>query len=122
MENLVYVKLKAPICNHDKLRVNVGYELGGHNWFTGGINERGIYVYLTPCTCENGIVGYSVNGNQHESGYKILLKELKRNNKKQIALASELILPYAQQIADYYSDGRHNAVYNMIMKLYKSDK
>jgi len=122
MENLVFVELKTPIGKHDKLMVEVGYELGGHNWFTGGINERGIYIYLTPCTCENGIVSHSITGKQHESGYKILLKELKRNNKNQIALASGLILPYAQQIADYYSDGQHNAVYNMIMKLYKSDK
>jgi hypothetical protein len=55
-------------------------------------------------------------------GYKIKLKEMGRKSQKQIDLAASLIIPYAQQIADYYSKGEHEAVYKFIMKLYKSEK
>ena len=55
-------------------------------------------------------------------GYKILLKEMGRKSQKQIDLAADLIIPYAQQIADYYSEGKHEAVYNFIKKVYSSNK
>lgn len=106
----------------NKLKIEIDYAHGGCSFLTGENYESGVYVYLTPCTHENGITGTFWDGNTHTMGYKILLKEMGRKSQKQINLAADLIIPYAQQIANYYSDGNHSAVYNFIMKVYKSEK
>ena len=128
MNDSVYVKLKKPIVRGqhldtlDELKICVDYQKGGYSYFTGDVEEGGVYVYLTPVHRNNGIVSTTIDGNMHNSGYKILLKELGRKSQKQINIAAELVLPYADQIADYYSEGQHQAVYNFVMKIYKSEK
>lgn len=106
----------------DKLKVEIDHAHGGCSFLTGENYESGVYVFLTPCTHKNGVTRTYWDGNTHTMGYKILLKEMSRKSQKQINLAADLIIPYAQQIANYYSDGNHPAVYKFIMKLYKSEK
>lgn len=119
MDKTIYVDLKTPIKTTsqllNKLRLNVDYQREGVNYFTGDYNHGGVYIYITPCTHENGITGNVITGKQHCDGYKILLKEIGRKSQKQINLMAEKVLPYAQQIADLYSDARHQDVYNLIM-------
>ena len=128
MNDSVYVKLKKPIVRGqhldtlDELKVRVDYQKGGYNYFNGNIESNGVYVYLTPVHRNNGVVSQTIDGNTHNSGYKILLKELSRKSQKQINIAAELVLPYADQIAAYYSEGQHQAVYNFVMKIFKSEK
>lgn len=118
----MYLELKQPITRAggeplNKLRINVDYQKGGVNYFSGDYNEGGVYVYIQPCTYNNGIVGTVITGKQHLDGYKILLKELNRKSQKQIDLMAEKVLPYAQQIADLYSDGRHQDIYNLVKSI-----
>ena len=126
VKTIDYPILKTPIKGGrsllDKLKIEVDYQKGGFNMLSGEYSDSGVYVYLTPCTHENGVTGTFINGDTHTMGYKIKLKEMGRKSQKQIDLAATLIIPYAQQIADYYSNGQHEAVYKFIMKLYKSEK
>ena len=123
-----YQLLKTPIESGrpteplNKLCIEIDYLKGGWSPLTGECSPSGIYVILTPCRHENGTIGMFWNGDTHTMGYKILLKELSRKSQKQIDLAAELIIPYANQIADYYSDKKHDAVYKLIMKVYSSNK
>lgn len=106
----------------NKLKVSIDYASGGCSFLTGDNYESGVYVYLTPCTHENGITRTCWDGNTHTMGYKILLKEMYRKSQKQINLAAELIMPHIQEIANYYSDGNHTAVYKFIMEKYNNKK
>jgi len=123
MDTKIYVALKTPIVRGghldtlDELRINVDYQKGGCNWFTGDMESNGVYVYLTPTHRNNGCVSQTIDGNMHNSGYKILVKELGRKSQKQIDLAAEKVMPYAQQIADLYSDRKHQDVYNLIKSI-----
>jgi hypothetical protein len=119
MHKKVFVDLKTPIVSGGgselkQLRVMVDYEKGGMNYFSGNIYESGVKVYLTPCTLTNGIVTQTILGAQHVCGYKVMLKAINRKSQKQIDIMADKILPYAQQIADLYSDGRHQDVVKLI--------
>jgi hypothetical protein len=119
METKIYVDLKTPVNTGsgkilNKLRINVDHQKGGINYFSGEYSETGVYVYIQPCTNENGIVGTVITGKQHYDGYKILLKELGRKSQKQIDLMAAKVMPYAQQIADLYSDARHKDIYDLV--------
>ncbi len=125
MEATKYVKLKTPIVRGghldtlDELRVKVDYQKGGFNYFSGDIESGGVYVFLTPVHRGNHFVSQTIDGNAHNSGYKILIKELNRKSQKQINIVAELIMPKAQEIADLYSTGNHREVYNLIKEISK---
>ena len=122
MNNRTFAILKTPIEKGsgetlDKLCVNIDYHKGGVNYFSGDVSDSGVYVFITPCTYENGIFGCVITGNMHKDGYKILLKQINRKSQKQIDLMVEKVLPHAQEIADLYSAMRHDKVYELIQKL-----
>lgn len=119
MHKKVFVDLKTPIVSGGgselkQLRVMVDYEKGGMNYFSGNIYESGVKVYLTPCTLTNGVVTCTILGEQHACGYKVMLKQINRKSQKQIDIMADKILPYAQQIADLYSDAKHQDVVKLI--------
>jgi hypothetical protein len=121
METKVYVSLKTPIAHvgntYDELRINVGYQKGGVNYFSGNIENSGVFVYLTPVHRSGISVGQTICGDQHISGYKILCKPLNRKSQKQINLVAEKVLTHASEIADLYSDYKHREVVNLIKTL-----
>ena len=122
METSIYVDLKKQIDRPgskplNELRINIDYQKGGVNYFSGNYSDSGVFVYLTPVHRGNGFEGFSITGKQHIDGYKILLKQINRKSQKQIELAAAKVLPYAQQIADLYSDMKHQDVYNLIKSI-----
>jgi hypothetical protein len=122
----VYATLNNPIrvASGDtlkQLRVQVDYQKAGWSILSGDRSESGVYVYLTPCNNINGIIQQCITGETHTNGYKILLKQINRKSQKQIDIAADLIIPHAQEIADYYSDYKHQTVYNFIKELYNSN-
>ena len=126
MHKKVFVDLKTPIVygggsELKQLRIMVDYEKGGMNYFSGNVYESGVKVYLTPCTVTNGIVTQTIMGEQHVCGYKIMLKQINRKSQKQIDIAAERIMPFAQEIADNYSEGNHKQVYSLIKAAYNSE-
>ena len=126
VKTIDYPILKKPIAGGhgplDKLKVEIDYQKGGFSVLSGEYSDGGVYVYLTPCAHENGITSTYINGDLHTMGFKILLKKMGRKSQKQIDLAASLIIPYAQQIADYYSKREYDAVHKLIMKVYSSNK
>ena len=91
------------------IKVSVGYELGGHNWYSGGTSRRGTYLYITP------VRHYDLNGTPIEStilgnGNKVLLKEQGRRNTKKEGLAWSLIEPKAEEIARMWEEGRYDGI------------
>ena len=126
MNDSVYVKLKKPIVRGqhldtlDELKIRVDYQKGGYNYYTGELESNGVYVYLTPVHRNNGIVGLTIDGNMHNSGYKVLIKELGRKSQKQINLVAEAVFPKAEQIADYYSERQHQAVLVLLKELFQN--
>jgi len=118
MHKKVFVDLKTPVKSAStelkQLRIMVDYEKGGMNYFSGNVYESGVKVYLTPCTVTNGIVTQTILGEQHVCGYKVMLKQINRKSQKQIDVMAEKILPYAQQIADLYSDAKHQEIVKLI--------
>ena len=124
MNNEKYVKLSKPIVRNgldtlDELRIRIDHQKPSFNYFYGGSDKGGVYVYLTPVHRENGIVSQTIDGNTHNSGYKILIKELGRKSQKQINLVAEAVFPKAEQIADYYSERQHQAVLNLLRELFQ---
>ena len=122
METTNYVALKTPIERAgsealNELRITVDYQKAGYNYFSGNFSEGGVFVYLTPVRRGGCIVSYTMLGNQHECGYKVLMKPLNRKSQKQINLIAEKVLPYSQQIADLYSEGKHGEVYNLLKSI-----
>lgn len=122
METKIYVELKNPINSGggsilNELRIKVDYQKGGVNYFSGNYSDSGVYVFLTPVHRGDCFESFAITGSQHTSGYKILLKQINRKSQKQIELAAAKVLPYAQQIADLYSDVKHQDVYNLIKSI-----
>ena len=118
MHKKVFVDLKTPVKSAStelkQLRIMVDYEKGGMNYFSGNVYESGVKVYITPCTVTNGIVTCTILGEQHVCGYKVMLKQINRKSQKQIDIMAEKILPYAQQIADLYSDAKHQEIVKLV--------
>lgn len=119
-----YPILKTPIPSGrvneplNKLRVEIDYSKSGISYLTGENYEGGVYVYITPCRHENGVTSTFWNGETHTMGYKILLKQMGRRSQKQIEIAAERIIPLAQEVADRYSEGNHQQVYDIIKTAY----
>jgi hypothetical protein len=59
--------------------VSVYYTRGGYSFISGESSRRGFYVSLTPCKYDNMSFQYSAF-----SGYKTLLEEASRFNKKKL--------------------------------------
>lgn len=67
--------------NTNAIHVTVYYHLGGYNMFTHEPIKRGYYLSIGPCNV-NRKDGYSTIETAAFSGYKTLIKELKRDSNK----------------------------------------
>ena len=66
------------------LEINVKYNIGGMNYFSGGVTPRGYYVSVTPVTKRNGSISTVVF-----SGYSQLIMKANRFSEKQLNIAIE---------------------------------
>lgn len=68
------------------LQVEVGYDLGGNNWWNGAYIQRGYYLYCTPAEITTHAMpnGTSYDTIRHElgKGKKLLLKAVNRRSTK----------------------------------------
>lgn len=95
MLNKEYLKLKPNSDGETHLCVSMDYDLGGINYFNGKMNERGYYLYCTPCELSNS----EFNGRTYTTartlvgkGLKKLLKKVTRKSKKAEEEATEIAL------------------------------
>lgn len=81
------------------LKVEVYYSLGGMNYFTYKSEPRGYYLSVTPIErIDRG--GYFVEIQSAFSGYKMILKEVKRKSKKAEAEAEQIAADGLKRIVD----------------------
>ena len=110
-----YLELAENRDGHNVLRIDVGYSLGGYNWYNGDDEPRGYYLYCTPCerkvnktsdgkeyTCITEVVG---------KGGKTLLKQVTRQSKK----ACEEAMRIAKEKEDWLVQ-RVLAMYGLTLK------
>ena len=77
------------------VRLDSDYSLGGYNVFTGRPERRGYYVYARYVERDD-IMESCVLG----EGFKQLVVELKRNNKKAEKQAEEYLLAHEQELVE----------------------
>lgn len=81
------------------LKVEVYYNLGGMNYFTYKVEPRGYYLSVTPIERVNR-GGYITETCAAFSGYKVLLKEVKRKSKKAETEAEQIAAERMDPIID----------------------
>lgn len=97
----------------DELKIRVRYDKGGY------CGKRGVYAYITPVHREdrgNGFVSETCTllGDTHESGFKMLLRELGRKSQKVEDEIASKIEAKADEIATLWNEQKHTEVANII--------
>lgn len=83
-KNLSLVKKEGQTETH--LQIEVGYDLGGNNWWNGAYIQRGYYLYCSPVevtthAMPNG-TDYNTVRQELGKGKKLLLKAVNRRSSK----------------------------------------
>jgi len=74
------------------LKIELGYTLGGVNYFSGNTNPRGYKFYFTPVQCLNtGMESYVLLGDQFESGYSVNVEGANRFSAKRLGELAEAL-------------------------------
>lgn len=79
--------------------VSLTYSKGGTSYFTGKHESRGYYLSVRPVTLEKGD-GYTSESFMIFSGYKHLLKEVKRQSDKAYRECLDMYEPMVEQMMD----------------------
>lgn len=122
MDREILIDLPHPIDNDfNKLQIVVGYEKGGLNHLFGTSSKRGIYLYIKPAMCdEKGNYSTVIVGNKRLNGFKVCVKEIGRNNQKQIDLAFEKIKQSnnLNKWAEHYFNGKYQLIVNEAIEMF----
>ena len=97
----------------DELKIRVRYDKGGY------YGKRGVYAYITPVHREKiseSIVSETCTllGDTHESGFKMLLRELGRKSQKVEDEIASKIEAKADEIATLWNEQKHTEVANIL--------
>ena len=97
----------------DELKIRVRYDKGGY------YGRRGVYAYITPVHRDivgNGLMTETctVCGEIHESGFKMLLRELGRKSQKVEDESASKIEAKADEIATLWNEQKHTEVANIL--------
>lgn len=115
-----YISLSQPIKESKELRISTGYELGGYGGMDWTLSKRGFYVYLVPVlriesdygTMSERSIMYGID--KHESGFKMLILEMKRANAKTQDAISLHVLENALKITELYEKRDYNAIKELV--------
>lgn len=97
----------------DELKIRVHYNKGGY------YGKRGVYAYITPVHREGRGNGFVIEtctllGDTHESGFKMLLRELGRKSQKVEDEIASKIEAKADEIATLWNEQKHTEVANIL--------
>lgn len=84
--------------NHDKsnyIKVYLNYDLGGTNYFTGKIKERGYYLTVLPVEKGGGLEGFTAF-----TGFTELIHPVNRKSEKAGKIASEKAKVYEKMMVE----------------------
>ena len=79
--------------NATHLEISVGYDLGGHSYFTGQTSPRGYYLSVRPVTVGNNMVSFDLM-----AGRRKFLLATSRFSQKQLRYAVELAKGYEAEL------------------------
>lgn len=91
------------------LAVEVSYELGGMNYFSGQVNRRGVYARIRPITVKDGMESFFLG-----DGMKVLCVEMKRKSDKRVTEVAEALDAIAPEIAEAYMAGSQPKAFDLI--------
>lgn len=86
------IKLKVNERGWTDIEVEVAYNKGGTNYFTGRYERRGYYLHVQPIERRGGMVSFDAY-----SGFKDLLKEVGRKSDKAQKEAEEIAVTEAKE-------------------------
>ena len=111
-----YYQLKELIGDkYKELQIEVFYSLGGMNYFSGKMNERGYYLLLSPVNRgSNGMTESTLMGGTHESGFKIFLEETKRKSQKRLEQIADRIKPLIDKIGNLYEKKEYKEIAELV--------
>ena len=81
-----YIELKNPGKYATHLRIELFYDLGGYNYFTGRQTPRGYYLSVSPVAREGYMESFTAF-----SGIKQLVKAVARKSEKAYTTAAESV-------------------------------
>ena len=90
MRSRLIKEVKVAVSNKF-IEVHIGYELGGHSYFTYQVEPRGLYLSATPVEKSEGFRSFTAF-----SGTKVLYKSTKRFSQKEL----DNCIPTEQEIDD----------------------
>ena len=85
--------------NQTHIKIQVQYNEGGMNYFTGSLNKRCYRLSFTPIARLDRGESCILMSDTHESGAYVLLEEAKRYNAKRLKEVAEMIDPEVPSIA-----------------------
>jgi len=92
-------------------QVEVNYQLGGTNYFSGKNEPRGIYISFGKVEVGDHFVRSEPFS---DSSYKILFKELKRKSAKQIETAEKFVNDNLDEIIAMYKENDKKGLFDFI--------
>lgn len=105
----------SKIDGYTHVKISLGYDKGGMNYFSGNINPRGIYLYIHPTNASG--CQYTILGNSRACGGKIFIKELSRRNRKAENTAWTIISPFLDEIVENYTIGRNDLIFALLKRI-----
>lgn len=91
-----YIDIKNPNRNANKIKIELYYNLGGMNYFTGKAENRGYYLIVTPVLID----GYFESVTAF-TGIKKCIKEVSRKSEKAYQAALQESNKYLPELLNY---------------------
>lgn len=120
-----YISLKQIIGKeYNELKVSVSYQKPQINYFNGGSEKGGMYVYITPVKRARGFVSCTIlSASTLENGFKVRAFEMSRNNRKKVERFGELFTSdVLEQIRENYESQKFHKVAEIIQEISKDFK
>lgn len=88
--------------NGQTLKIELYYNLGGYNYFTGKMSDRGYYGSVTPVKLSKSSEGYTIEEYTAFSGVCKLIHPVKRKSKSAESKAEQIFNEdVKQELIDY---------------------
>jgi hypothetical protein len=99
-------------------KIDVNYQAGGMNYFSGKSERRGIYINFTLVERGENFESYSVFGS---SSFKILALELSRRSEKRLDEVFQRICPIKESLHQYHLKSDKSGLLRLITGVFQSN-
>lgn len=105
---------KNELKNCNALKIQLRFEYGGTNYFTGDINKKGLYLHFQPIEkTETETANIEIHHYALFSGMKLLMKEMPRKNAKMEKIAEIHVRTNLDKIVELYLKEDYNALLSL---------